>query len=80
MSGTVQAVSCSPTHSFAKPNQGSIRLLSGLGVEGDAHLGETVKHRSTRSIFFALFLSFTLSSLRPDGRSKKHTPIFLLAC
>jgi MOSC domain-containing protein YiiM len=24
----------------------SIRLLSGLGVEGDAHLGVTVKHRS----------------------------------
>jgi MOSC domain-containing protein YiiM len=23
-----------------------IRLLAGLGVEGDAHLGETVKHRS----------------------------------
>jgi MOSC domain-containing protein YiiM len=46
MSGTVQAVSCSPTHTFAKSNQGSIRLLTGLGVEGDAHLGETVKHRS----------------------------------
>ena len=46
MSGTVQAVSCSPTHTFAKPNQGSIRLLTGRGVEGDAHLGETVKHRS----------------------------------
>jgi len=46
MSGTVQAVSCSPTHTFVKPNQGSIRLLTGLGVEGDAHLGETVKHRS----------------------------------
>ena len=24
----------------------SIRLLAGLGVEGDAHMGETVKHRS----------------------------------
>jgi MOSC domain-containing protein YiiM len=46
MSGTVQAVSCSPTHTFAKQNQGSIRLLTGRGVEGDAHLGETVKHRS----------------------------------
>jgi len=46
MSGTVQAVSCSPTHTFAKPNQKSIRLLTGSGVEGDAHLGETVKHRS----------------------------------
>ena len=46
MSGTVQAVSCSPTHTFAKSNQGSIRLLTGLGVEGDAHLGKTVQHRS----------------------------------
>ena len=46
MSGTVQAVSCSPTHPFAKPNQESIRLLAGLGVEGDAHLGKTVQHRS----------------------------------
>ncbi len=46
MSGTVQAVSCSPTHTFTKSNQRSIRLLTGLGVEGDAHLGETVKHRS----------------------------------
>lgn len=40
------AVSCSATHTFTKPTQGSIRLLAGLGVEGDAHLGETVQHRS----------------------------------
>src|SRR5579862_6883320 len=46
MGGAVVAVSCSPTHTFTKPTQGSIRLLTGLGVEGDAHLGETVKHRS----------------------------------
>jgi MOSC domain-containing protein YiiM len=44
--GVVTAVSCSPTHTFIKPTQVGIRLLSGLGVEGDAHLGETVKHRS----------------------------------
>jgi MOSC domain-containing protein YiiM len=31
---------------MAKPNRDVIRLLAGLGVEGDAHLGETVKHRS----------------------------------
>ena len=29
-----------------KENQRAIRLLKGLGVEGDAHLGVTVKHRS----------------------------------
>ena len=42
----VTAVSSSPTHSFGKSNQESIRLLAGLGVEGDAHSGVTVKHRS----------------------------------
>ena len=42
----VTAVSTSTTHSFSKQNRLSIRLLAGLGVEGDAHLGVTVKHRS----------------------------------
>jgi MOSC domain-containing protein YiiM len=46
MSGTVTAVSRSGTHTMSKPNEGSIRLVEGLGVEGDAHLGITVKHRS----------------------------------
>ncbi|HET8728292.1 MAG TPA: MOSC domain-containing protein [Alphaproteobacteria bacterium] len=46
MGGMVTAVSRSGKHTFSKPNQGSIRLLAGLGVEGDAHSGETVKHRS----------------------------------
>jgi MOSC domain-containing protein YiiM len=44
--GTVIAVSRSPGHTLSKPNEGSIRLLQGLGVEGDAHMGVTVKHRS----------------------------------
>jgi len=44
--GTVIAVSRSAGHTFSKPNEGSIRLIEGLGVEGDAHLGVTVKHRS----------------------------------
>ncbi|MEV6521975.1 MOSC domain-containing protein [Longispora sp. NPDC051575] len=44
--GIVTAVSRSGVHGFSKDNQPSIRLLAGLGVEGDAHLGETVKHRS----------------------------------
>ena len=44
--GIVTAVSRSATHTFSKPNQGGIRLLAGLGVEGDAHMGRTVKHRS----------------------------------
>ncbi len=42
----VVAVSKSSTHSFTKLNSDSITLLAGLGVEGDAHSGETVKHRS----------------------------------
>ena len=46
MNAVVTAVSRSSSHSFSKPNQNSIHLLSGLGVEGDAHLGTTVKHRS----------------------------------
>jgi MOSC domain-containing protein YiiM len=46
MSAKVIAVSSSPTHTMRKTNQPSIRLLEGLGVEGDAHQGATVKHRS----------------------------------
>jgi MOSC domain-containing protein YiiM len=46
VSGIVTAVSRSAEHSFSKPNEPFIRLLAGLGVEGDAHLGTTVKHRS----------------------------------
>jgi hypothetical protein len=44
--GVVTAVSRSGGHTFSKPNEGRIRLLAGLGVEGDAHCGVTVKHRS----------------------------------
>jgi MOSC domain-containing protein YiiM len=44
--GIVTAVSRSATHTMTKPNEVSIQLLEGLGVEGDAHLGVTVKHRS----------------------------------
>lgn len=46
MDGIVTAVSVSATHTMQKPNAGCIKLLAGLGVEGDAHMGETVKHRS----------------------------------
>lgn len=42
--GRVEAVSVSPTHTVAKGNQTVIRLLAGLGVEGDAHLGKTIQH------------------------------------
>lgn len=46
MGGVIVAVSRSATHSMAKPRAAVIRLRAGLGVEGDAHQGETVKHRS----------------------------------
>lgn len=46
MVGKVIAIARSTTHTLSKPVAPSIRLLVGLGVEGDAHLGETVKHRS----------------------------------
>ena len=40
------AVNLSPAHTFSKPSVERIQLLEGLGVEGDAHCGTTVKHRS----------------------------------
>jgi MOSC domain-containing protein YiiM len=46
MTGTVIAVSTSPNHFFSKSNQNKIKLLAGIGIEGDAHAGRTVKHRS----------------------------------
>jgi MOSC domain-containing protein YiiM len=46
MTGIVEAVHKSATHTMSKPMQHSIRLLAGLGVDGDAHMGVTVKHRS----------------------------------
>jgi len=45
MSQLVAAVSSSPEHTFSKPNVASIKLIAGIGVEGDAHSGELIKHR-----------------------------------
>jgi MOSC domain-containing protein YiiM len=42
----VVSVHRSPGHTFSKPAEPQITLLAGLGVEGDAHAGTTVKHRS----------------------------------
>ena len=44
--GTIAAVHRSPGHTFSKQPHDEIRLIAGEGVEGDAHRGETVKHRS----------------------------------
>jgi MOSC domain-containing protein YiiM len=46
MSGTITAVSLRHGHHFSKTNALVIRLIEGLGVDGDAHAGVTVKHRS----------------------------------
>jgi hypothetical protein len=41
----VSAVSRSASHGPDKTNQPRIRLLTGVGVQGDVHAGNTVKHR-----------------------------------
>ncbi len=46
MTALVSHVFSSPTHTMSKVARDSITLLAGLGVEGDAHMGVTVKHRS----------------------------------
>ena len=43
---TVVAVAADAAHAFSKPLTSQITLLAGFGVQGDAHCGETVKHRS----------------------------------
>ncbi len=42
----VVAVSSRAGHGVGKTNRESVRLITGLGVEGDAHFGATVRHRS----------------------------------
>jgi MOSC domain-containing protein YiiM len=45
-SGVVAAVHRDASHRFTKTPVEWITLLAGLGVEGDAHAGPTVQHRS----------------------------------
>ena len=44
--GAIVAVARDDAHRFSKPVRESITLIAGFGVEGDAHAGATVKHRS----------------------------------
>jgi MOSC domain-containing protein YiiM len=44
--GRVVAVARDGVHRFSKRPVASIRLIAGLGIEGDAHAGQTVQHRS----------------------------------
>jgi hypothetical protein len=43
---TVTAVGRAAGYAFSTPLRDGIRRLAGLGVEGGAHLGRTVQHRS----------------------------------
>ena len=46
--GRVVAVCRGPRHRFSKGAVPAITLLEGIGVEGDAHAGATVQHRSRK--------------------------------
>ena len=42
----VEAVSRGTSHGIGKATEDAIRLVAGLGVDGDVHAGEKIKHRS----------------------------------
>ena len=46
MSATIIALASDASHRFSKQRQQALTLLTGLGVEGDAHAGRTVQHLS----------------------------------
>ena len=46
MNGVIIAVARNGQHAFSKNVVPEVRLIEGLGVDGDAHAGTTVKHRS----------------------------------
>lgn len=46
MTGQLAALARSAEHSFSKEAVDTLRLITGIGVEGDAHAGETVQHLS----------------------------------
>ena len=48
MSAHVVSVSRSPRHRFSKQPVDAVTLRVGVGVEGDAHAGVTVQHRSRK--------------------------------
>ena len=50
MGGRVLGVAKDGGHRFSKTPADELRILKGLGVEGDAHQGVTVKHRSRVAI------------------------------
>jgi MOSC domain-containing protein YiiM len=46
LTARILALHSSASHSFSKQNEPALTLIAGEGVEGDAHCGKTVKHRS----------------------------------
>jgi MOSC domain-containing protein YiiM len=46
MAAIVTALASSGSHTMQKAKRDALSLVAGLGVEGDAHAGKTVKHRS----------------------------------
>jgi len=46
MSATIVALACDSQHRVSKQPAEALRLVAGLGVEGDAHAGLTMQHRS----------------------------------
>src|SRR5919205_2798549 len=45
-SAVVYSVHASAEHEFSKHAVAELQLIAGIGVEGDAHAGSTVQHRS----------------------------------
>lgn len=46
MSASIIGLASDPSHRFSKQPQGSLTLVAGLGIDGDAHAGRTVQHLS----------------------------------
>lgn len=70
MKGTVKAVLRNPKHTFSKQAASVIRLLAGLGVEGDAHMGVRVQHRSE----IRLHLELEMVEITPCAQLDKFQP------
>ncbi len=45
LEGSIVAVQCDSAHRFRKPRRDSISLIADLGIDGDAHAGQFVRHR-----------------------------------
>ena len=49
-SGGVVSVGYDARHAFSKSPKSHIDLIAGMGIQGDAHFGRTVQHRSRVAI------------------------------